>query len=126
MSKDERIYKSLNLLLRMFKNRPYHLAKYLIDNQALTTEFLKKIEESDKLKEITQEENSKLLPVYLPNINKMKEYYNSFLETDLKSKSIEEVTEYLNNKLNECIKNEQYEDAARIRDYMTRKGIKKL
>lgn len=125
--KNEAVYKNLYLLLKMFKNRPYHLSKYLLDNGALTEDFLKKIEESDKLKEINSEEsNQKLLPVYLPNIAKMQEYYNSLLEIDLKSKSIEEITEHLNNKLNDCIKNEQYEDAARIRDFMTRKGIKKL
>lgn len=126
MSDEERTYKNLYLLLKMFKNRPYHLAKYLVDNDALTTKFLEKIEASDRLTELSKDENIKLLPVYLPNINQMNEYYNSLLDTESKSKSIEEITQSLNEKLEQCIKNEQYEDAARIRDFMKRKGIKRL
>lgn len=124
MSKEEKIYKNLHLLLKMFKNRPYHLAKYLLDNDALTKNFLLKVENSDKLKELGSDDQ-KNSQIYLPTISKMEEYYNSFIDTEIKSKTLEEITEYLNIKLVEYIKNEKYEDAARIRDYMIRKGIKK-
>lgn len=124
MSKEEKIYKNLHLLLKMFKNRPYHLAKYLLDNDALTKNFLLKVENSDKLKEL-ESDDQKNSQIYLPTISKMEEYYNSFIDTEIKSKTLEEITEYLNIKLVEYIKNEKYEDAARIRDYMIRKGIKK-
>ena len=123
MSNDN-MYKNLHLLLKMFKNRPYHLAKYLIDNDALTKSFLIKIENNDKLKELSTDEQ-KILPIYLPTISKMEEYYNSFIDTEIKSKTLDEITEHLNNRLRDCIENEKYEDAARIRDYMVRKGIKK-
>jgi hypothetical protein len=118
----------------MFKNRPYHLAKYLVENSALTDDFINKIKNSDKLKEISDEEKNdqKFLPapvpVYFVDISQMENFYNS-LTDDIKSlskeKSIEQITKELNEKLDKCIKGEKYEDAARIRDYMDRNGIKR-
>jgi len=131
---NEDIYKNLVLLLKMFKNRPYHLAKYLVDNSALTDDFIKKIKNSDKLKEISDEEKNEQkflpapVPVYFVDISQMENFYNS-LTDDIKSlskeKGIEQITKELNEKLNNCIKSEKYEDAARIRDYMDRNGIKR-
>lgn len=131
---NEEIYKNLVLLLKMFKNRPYHLAKYLVENSALTDDFINKIKNSDKLKEISDEEKNdqKFLPapvpVYFVDISQMENFYNS-LTDDIKSlskeNSIEKITKELNEKLDNCIKGEKYEDAARIRDYMNRNGIKR-
>lgn len=126
MNKNDRIWNNLNLLLKMFKNRPYHLAKYLIDNDALNQDFLNKIERSDKLREFGESDETKFNNIYHTNISKMDEFFYSLLENDEKKKTLEEITQELNLKLIECIKNEFYEDAARIRDYMRRKGIKKL
>lgn len=125
MSNSENLYRNLYILLKMFKNRPYHLAKYLIDNNALTKDFLEKVQASGKLKEISDGEQ-KLLPAHLSDITKMEEFFTSFLDGITKDKSVEEVTKDLNQKLNDCIKNEKYEDAARIRDYMNRNGIERL
>lgn len=130
MDNNEELNRNLVLLLKMFKNRPYHLAKYLIDNSALSQEFIKKILKSDKLKELSEEEESpSVIPVYFVDISQMDEFYNSFID-DIKQiskeKNLEEVTIELNEKLNECIKNEKYEDAARIRDYMLRNNIKRI
>ncbi len=132
---NEEIYRSLVILLKMFKNRPYHLAKYLVENSALTEEFIKKLKNSDKLKEISDEEKKseqRLLPVPVPvyfvDISQMENFYNSFID-DIKQlskeKSIEEITNELNKKLDDLIKNEKYEEAARVRDYMNRNNIKR-
>lgn len=131
---NEDIYKNLVLLLKMFKNRPYHLAKYLVENSALTDDFINKIKNSDKLKEISDEEKNEQkflpapVPVYFVDISQMENFYNS-LTDDIKSlskeKGIEQITKELNEKLDNCIKGEKYEDAARIRDYMNRNGIKR-
>jgi excinuclease UvrABC helicase subunit UvrB len=131
---NEETYRNLVLLLKMFKNRPYHLAKYLVENSALTDDFINKIKNSDKLKEMSDGEKSEqkllpVVPVYFVDISQMENFYNSFTD-DIKSlskeKSIEQITKELNEKLDSCIKTEKYEDAARIRDYMTRNDIKKL
>lgn len=130
---NEELYRSLVILLKMFKNRPYHLAKYLVENSALTESFIKKLKTSEKLKEFNEDEKSseqKALPspVYFVDISQMENFYNSFVD-DIqqlsKEKGIEEVTVELNKKLGELIKQEKYEEAARVRDYMTRNNIKR-
>ena len=132
---NEELYRSLVILLKMFKNRPYHLAKYLVENSALTDEFIRKIKNSDKLKELNDDDKSseqKLLPVPVPvyfvDISQMENFYNSFID-DIqqlsKQKGIEEITKELNNKLDDLIKKEKYEEAARVRNYMTRNNIKR-
>lgn len=131
---NEELYRSLVILLKMFKNRPYHLAKYLVENSALTEEFIKKLKSSDKLKEFNDEEKSeqRLLPVpvsvYFLDISHMENFYNSFID-DIKQLSkennIEEITNEINKKLDDLIKQEKYEEAARVRDYMNRNNIKR-
>lgn len=132
---NEELYRSLVILLKMFKNRPYHLAKYLVENSALTEEFIRKIKNSDKLKELNEGEKSseqKLLPVpspvYFVDIAQMEDFYNSFID-DIqqlsKQKGIEEITNELNKKLDDLIRKEKYEEAARVRDYMSRNNIKR-
>ena len=126
---NEELYKHLVILLKMFKDRPYHLAKYLVENSALTEEFIKKLKNSDKLKEYDSEEK-KLLPgsQYFSDISQMENFYNSLID-DInnisKGKNIEEITKEINNKLDFLIKQEKYEDAARMRDYMNRNNIKR-
>jgi excinuclease UvrABC helicase subunit UvrB len=132
---NEELYRSLVIMLKMFKNRPYHLAKYLVENSALTEDFIKKLKNSDKLKELNEGEKTseqKLLPVPVPvyfvDISQMENFYNSFID-DIqqlsKEKSIEEITKELNKKLDDLIKQEKYEEAARVRDYMNRNNIKR-
>lgn len=131
MDNNEELYRSLVALLKMFKNRPYHLAKYMVDNNALSKDFILKLLKSDKLKELSEEEVDKpsVVPVYFVDITQMDEFYSSFVD-DIKQiskeKSLEELTKELNDKLDTCIRNEKYEDAARIRDYMLRNGIKRI
>jgi cysteinyl-tRNA synthetase len=135
MSEEEKdqLYRNLIILLKMFKNRPYHLAKYLTENSAFNQNFIKKILESDKLKNLVKEEDESALqtnfiPIHFNDINQMNEFYGSIIDDKLLSseeKSIEELTKELNEKLDTCIKGENYEDAARVRDYMSRNGIKR-
>ena len=58
----------------------------------------------------------------------MEDFYSSFID-DIKQlskeKGIEEVTRELNIKLDKLIKQEKFEEAARVRDYMTRNSIKR-
>lgn len=112
----------------MFKNRPFHLAKYLIDNSALKDDFLAKLSNSEKLKEFSEDDELKSKNLFL-DINQMNDYYNS-LTDDIKkigaTKNPEEIAEALNQKLESLIIDEKYEDAARLRDYMFRNNIKRI
>lgn len=118
---NEDLYRNLVMFLKMFKDRPYQLSKYLIENSAFTDEFINKIKNSEKLKKMDEE--PKQLPEYFSNISEMNSFYDSLI--DIKHENIEKMTKDLNNKLDDLIKNEKYEDAARVRDYMIRNNIKR-
>ena len=72
-------YKNLLTILKIFKNRPNHLSKFLLENKALTKEFLDKIENNDKLSNINL---SKIGEdhFYFSNISEMKSYYASLVD----------------------------------------------
>lgn len=116
------IYKNLVTLLKLFKNRPYHLAKYLTDNSALNKEFIKNVLNSEKLDELSKKDN---LIVSFNSISQMEDFYSSLVDFNTLDKTPEELEEELNLKLNKFIQEEKYEEAANLRDYMKRKKIKK-
>ena len=129
MENNEELYKNLVSLLKLFKNRPYHLAKYLIDNSAFSKTFVDKVLKSEKLNEFSEDKIESInTSVYFVNISQMEDFYNSLLD-EMKEisniKNTEEISNELNGRLNELIKNEKYEEAAKIRDYMNKNGIKK-
>ena len=123
---NEDLYRQLVVLLKMFKNRPYHLAKYLVENSALTDDFIKKIKNSNKLKELSDEQKTLPIPNYFVDITQMENFYNSFIDDIKNISNNEEMTKEINRKLNELIKLEKYEEAARVRDYMNRNNIKRI
>lgn len=129
MDNNEELYKNLVSLLKLFKNRPYHLAKYLIDNSAFNKTFVNKVLKSEKLNEFSEDKIEIInTSVYFVNISQMEDFYNSLLEEmkDIsKVKNTEEIATELNARLNELIKNEKYEEAAKIRDYMNKNRIKR-
>jgi len=126
---NEDLYRNLVILLKMFKNRPYHLAKYLIENSALASDFAKKVSENGKLSGMSEEEGKEKQPIYFLDIGKMNDYYNS-LTDDIKllekGKTPEELESDFNAKLNKLLLEERYEDAARVRDYMAKNKIKRI
>jgi hypothetical protein len=121
---NEDLYRNLYLLLKIFKNRPFHLAKYLIDNKALSDSFIKKIIESEQLKDLDDIDEKK----YFSDINQMNEFFNNL--TDVKklgfTKSGEELSKELSEKLSKLLKEEKYEEAAILRDYMFNNNIKRI
>jgi excinuclease UvrABC helicase subunit UvrB len=121
---NEELNEHLANFLKMFKNRPYHLAKYLIDNSALNKSFLNKIVKSGKL----NTETPQITPeVPITDISEMEDYYNSILDPiKIGHKTVEEITKETNDKMDELIKNEKFEEAAKLRDYMNKKSIKRI
>jgi excinuclease UvrABC helicase subunit UvrB len=121
---NEELNEHLANFLKMFKNRPYHLAKYLIDNSALNKSFLNKIVKSGKL----NTETPQITPeVPITDISEMEDYYNSILDPiKIGNKTVEEITKETNDKMDELIKNEKFEEAAKLRDYMNKKSIKRI
>ena len=133
MERNEEFYKNLVLLLKMFKNRPYHLAKYLIENGAFNLDFINKVEKSGKLNEISKEESQNPkninVPIVIHDISKMLDFYDSLIDELSqieKQKSPEELESELNQKLDDLIKTEKFEEASRVRDYMQKIGVKRI
>lgn len=125
---NEQLYQNLLSILKIFKNRPYHLAKYLIENNAFNQDFIRKILESDKLNQIGKTESKALIKaVYFVDITQMNDFFNSLMDdTGAKKKPISSLSpEELNQKLDQYLKEEKYEDAIRIRDYMVKHNIKR-
>jgi len=119
MEDKDKLYQSLILILKLFKNRPYHLAKYLIDNEALDDRFVRKIINSkNKL-------NNKIDNIYFKDISKLNEYFNSIIE-DTREKTQEQILLDLNIKLDNLINEEKYEEAICLRDYMIKNNIPRL
>ena len=106
MNNDDELYNNLVTLLKLFKNRPYHLSKYLIENSALDTNFISKILKSDKLQELQEKMSNEggyeLTPIYFPDISKMEEFYNS-LSNISESKDKKEILKELNQKMMELL-----------------------
>ena len=121
MNNKDDIYKNLVTLLKLFKNRPYHLAKFLIDKKALNNKFKSDILNSQKLSDLDSNKN-----LNFPSISQMDDYFQSLLEIDEKKpKSAKQIEKELNLELDSLIKQEKYEEAACLRDYMVMKGFKR-
>lgn len=126
MEEKDDIYKNLVTFLKLFKNRPYHLAKFLVDKKALNDKFSKEILSSIKLSDIDYDQSKNKKPIYFNSISQMEDYFQSLFEPqEKKTKTIKQIETELNLKLDELIKGEQYEDAACLRDYMVMKGFKR-
>jgi len=113
-------YKNLSKFLRFFINRPNHLARYLIDNDALNKDFLKKIGSMNS----GEIDENDLISVYFLDIDHMNNFFKKLVENNLSKNSLSNnIKEELEKELENCLKEERYEDAIRIRDYL--KNIQK-
>ena len=105
--------KNINLikLFKLYNNRPNHLVKYLIEKNAFREAFLKSLNKISNVKEIKDEE------IVFNSIDEMNDYFDVFnFDTNKKNKL--KTIEELHLKLEEYINNENYIEAANIRDYL--------
>ncbi|MCK9476361.1 MAG: UvrB/UvrC motif-containing protein [Candidatus Muirbacterium halophilum] len=126
---NEDLYTALTIFLKLFKNRPNHLAKFLLDNNVLTEDIIKKLKNSDKLKKMRSDDIKEINNMNFKDISQMDNFYNSFID-DINqlyhNKNIEEITKELNDKLDKLVTEEEYIKAAKLRDYMKRNKIKRI
>lgn len=113
---------NLIILLRMFKNRPHHLAKFLLENEAFRTDFLKKVENNKNLEKLNQSEIGED-HFYFTSISEMKSYFATLIEDNISD--LEEIQIDLHKNLLKAIEDEDYEEAARIRDFILLNKLKK-
>ena len=118
MNDKDKLHENLINLLKLFKNRPHHLSKYLIDNNALSDSFSKKLINS-KIERIQFSQ--------IKDISELTDYFNSVIEPILiEGKTLKELSIELSDKLSELISEEKYEEAILIRDYMSINNIPKI
>lgn len=120
--------KNLISFLRLFQNRPFHLSKYLLDNNCLKEEFIASIETSKKLNDLTEKyENSDIPTIYFLNFKEMMKFYENISnEYNLSDFENNKVIEQINSKLDSLIKSEKYEEAIKIRDFMIQNNIPRM
>lgn len=106
--------KKLIRFLSEFKNRPNHLAEYLLKNDIIKKDFLKKLEKTDF--------NKKIKIPYFSSYNEMNNYYDNLI--DQIKNSEENIENSLNSKLKDLILEEEFERAAELRDYMKKNKYK--
>jgi excinuclease UvrABC nuclease subunit len=100
-----------------------------MENNAFNKPFINKISKSNKLDEISSDEEiNKYLPTTFNNIQHMQDFYDSLLD-EIKqistNKSKKQLESELNEKLDSYIKLEKFEEAAKLRDYMSKNSIKR-
>lgn len=122
----DRTQRNLITLLKLFKNRPYHLSKYLLENTAFDKGFLRKIDKSFKLNELSSKCSNSDLESF-NNLNQMDDFYSSLLEemNEIVLHDRNNLTIVLNDRLDSLIRDEKYEEAAALRDYMLTLDIKR-
>ena len=69
IEEDEEFKKNLINLLKLFKDRPYHLAKYLITNSAFNNSFYNKILKSDKLNSLKDQPTTYFYDIHTTDAN---------------------------------------------------------
>lgn len=122
----DKVYNNLILLLKMFKNKPYQLGKYLMQNDALNEIFLEKLLHSKKLNELDEKIRNGNNPFpeeqkHFNNIYELKKSQSDILRPEVKmleNKDIKQLEQNLNKQLREAEEKEDFEKAATIRDYM--------
>ena len=116
--------------------------KYLLENQAFTESFIQKILTSTKLNDISDKyPNSNvdnkndmqvgdIINTHFSNIDQMKTYYNTMLNDQVQKynstihfskkpfENLDQLAARLNGQLEIALQKEDYEEAAKIRDYM--------
>jgi len=103
-------------ILSSFGYRPNLVAKYLIENNLLSPVFLQTLSQGDFS---TIGKNSHNFRTF----QQVRDHYSDILKTMDLQVEIGELSKKLNEKLDLLIKQEKFEEAISIRDYMNEKKI---
>ncbi len=119
--------RNLVCFLRLFQNRPHHLAKYFVDNNCFNEGFIENISKSKKLIDIGEKYEIGELPnIYFTNFKEMLKFYeNLSYEYNVEGLDENKLRQELNDKLDDYLKLEKYEEAIKLRDFMIQNNIKR-
>lgn len=93
-----------------------------MENGAFRQDFLKKIESNNNLEKLNQSEIGED-HFYFTSISEMKSYFMTLIEDNISD--AEEIKKELEKNLIKAIMNEDYEEAARIRDFILLNKLRK-
>ena len=102
MNRQEK-YELMAALLARFENKKWILSKFLIDNEAISENFLRSIN-TEFLAEDT--------PIFT-DLTQLNNYLNKIIDKECGIKRID-----LEKKLQELLDEERYEEAAKLRDWL--------
>lgn len=137
---DNEIRDNLIIILKLFKDKPQYLIKFLLENNAFTEDFLTSVFNSTELNRLRtfneKEENESNSDMFLKlpqfrNISDMNKYFKNIIKED-EDFDEENIYENLNKELEKtlidqlrtALKQENYEAAASLRDRMKDLNIK--
>jgi hypothetical protein len=104
----------------MFGDKKHLMIKYMLDNNIFNESFIESILNNSNFN------NS----VDVPNFNRIEDifpFYNTLLDDfDNSGDTPEDISYNLNNKLDEYISKDMFEEAIRLRDYMKKNNIDRI
>lgn len=123
---DDKLKVNLVALLHFFKDKPNLLVNFLLEYEALKKDFKDRISSNDKLDKIYESYYNKeeIDEPYFKDVEDMQEFYKQLFEKRKKKNQNHVLItstnskEVLNKQLEEAVEIEDYEKAAKIRDYM--------
>lgn len=115
---DSNVKLYLTELIKANAKNPDKLSQLFLDMKALTPEFKKSLTSSVKLKNII---DSKRQVTYL--VDDVNAEYVSTSTASIQMRNELDLSKHFSAKLDEAVKSENYEEAARIRDYMRNRGL---
>ncbi len=112
----DKIYNFIN----MFDDKKHLMIKYMLDNNIFSDSFLKIISNNHSFNNIIE------LPIF-NNIEDIYPFYNTILDDfDNSGDTMEDIIINLNEKLDDYINKDMFEEAIRLRDYMKRNNIERI
>lgn len=104
----------------MFGDKKHLMIKYMLDNNIFSEVFIESILNNSNFND----------SVDVPNFNRIEDifpFYNTLLDDfDNSGDTPEDISYNLNNKLDEYISNDMFEEAIRLRDYMKKNNIDRI
>ena len=104
----------------MFGDKKHLMIKYMLDNNIFSEVFIESILNNSNFND----------SVDVPNFNRIEDifpFYNTLLDDfDNSGDTPEDISHNLNNKLDEYISKDMFEEAIRLRDYMKKNNIDRI
>lgn len=115
---DRKFIENFIKLVKLFKNSPHFLSKFLLNNYAFDDKFVKIIENSEFLTKMKRKDYD----LNFKSFDDMNEYFMSIVNDSVSN--IKESEKNFNDNLTKLLTDEKYEEASKLRDFMKKNNIK--